>query len=118
MAAIQFELERLYNLTTETREELDEAKAEIELLKEELRIITQNNEDLRDKLSFAEHNNYALQNRVDCLIDINRTTYTYVKTLQNENETLEDKLKRMGSSEMMRYGKRADMNTLRMPPLE
>ena len=118
MSAIQFELEHLYNLTTETREELDEAKQEIERLKEELRNVNQNNETLRGQLSLVEHNNYALQHRIDCLIEINRTTYTYVKTLQNENETLADNLKRVGTSETARYGKRADMNTLRMPPLE
>lgn len=116
MSAIQFELERLYDLTSETRKELDEATMAKDKAQNELDEAKTEIEKLKETIKFLEQNNYALNHRLDCLVDVNRLNYRYIDKLEKENDNL--KHKRNMETTNMRYGKRADMFTLRMPPLE
>lgn len=95
MATIQFELERLYDLVKETQEERDKLKAEVSQLNDNLnssRVLLQEQynkmEDMKYKYNYVQNENYALNHRLECLIEVNRTTHEYLKKIRNENKAL------------------------------
>jgi hypothetical protein len=110
MTTIQFELERMYDLVKETQEHKDKLQTEIDNMIVELQetnraLLSANNtietkcnqfesvlnnirshhEEIRGRLA---NENYALNHRIECLMEVNRTTYQYLTNLRKENKEL------------------------------
>jgi chromosome segregation ATPase len=132
MATIQFELERLYDLVKETQEQRDALSAELEKVHDTLETtrgqldLTRGNLDmardlnedlrlqnakLREFVKKAEHDNYALNHRLECLKDVNHTTYEYLKSIRKENKMLEKQIEDLTDCSI-RYKRSVDPDNL------
>jgi hypothetical protein len=95
MSAIQFELERLYDLVKETQEqrdllssELDKVHDVLETTRGDVEELRTENERFRMHILKLENDNYALNHRLECLMEINHTTYEYFKNMRKQNKLL------------------------------
>ncbi len=132
MATIQFELERLYDLVAETQTQKDKIAAELDTVhttldetcgkldetrglleekRDEIDELRVQNARLREFVKKAEHENYALNHRLDCLKDTYHITYEYLNQVRRQNRLLEKQIDDLTNGRI-KYKKAVDPDDL------
>jgi chromosome segregation ATPase len=75
-----------------TREELDSTREELDMSRVEINELRMQNAKMREFVKWAQHDNYALNHRLESLQCLAHTSYDFIKVYRKEKQELEKQI--------------------------